>query len=140
LKGGCEMIIRIKLFIFCLLIGSYFELGNAQTYQARADTTKTLAKIDSMRLTQDILNEQGEIELSEINIEAVIEKPRVAILPKRVEPELGAMEFVDRSFEQELKKAPDNLMIQDSRLFVPKKIENLKQKLLERNEKLEKNK
>ncbi len=134
------MIIRIKLSIFCILISSYFELGNAQIYQQKVDTTKSLAKTDSVRLTSDILNEQGEIELSEINIEAVIEKPRVAILPKRVEPELGAMEFVDRSFEQELKKAPDNLMIRDSRLFVPKKIEDLKQKLLERKEKLEKNK
>lgn len=129
-----------KILLLLLLLIGYDEPGSAQISQQQGDTTKISIKTDSVRTTHEVLNEQGEIELLEIKIEAVIEKPRVAILPKRVEPELGAMEFVDRSFEKELKKAPENLMIRDSRLFVPKKIEDLKQKLLERKEKLGKNK
>jgi hypothetical protein len=132
-----------KLLIFLIilnLIFGYFELGRTQTIQQKADTTTSSVKTDSLRVTPNVINEEGEIELLEINIEAVIEKPRVAILPKRVEPELGEMEFVDRSFEKELKKAPDNTMIMDNRLFIPKKIENLKQKLVQKKEKLNKNK
>ena len=86
----------------------------------------------------DPVNAEGEIELLEINIEAVIEKPRVAILPRRVEPQLSEMEFINRSFESELKKAPDKPMIIDDRLFAPKKIEDLKQKLLDKRKKLDK--
>ncbi len=133
----------IKLFMFLIilnLICGYFELGRTQTTQQKVDTTKSSVTIDSVKRTPNISNEEGEIELLEINIEAVIEKPRVAILPRRIEPQLGEMEFVDRSFEKELKKMPDNPMIMDNRLFVPQKIENLKQKLLKNKEKLEKNK
>jgi hypothetical protein len=127
------------LIIFILVFG-YFGLGRTQTTQQKVDTTKSSVTTDSVRMPPNIVSEAGEIELLEINIEAVIEKPRVAILPKRVEPQLGEMEFVDRSFEKELKKMPDNPMIMDNRLFVPQKIENLKQKLLKKKEKLEKNK
>lgn len=126
------------LIIFIVALGC-FEPGNAQAIQQKTDTTKSLTKNDSLRMTPNIINDAGEIELLEINIEAVIEKPRVAILPKRIEPQLGEMEFVDRSFEKELKKMPDNPMIMDNRLFVPQKIENLKQKLLKHKEKQEKN-
>ena len=133
----------IKLFTFLIilnLIFSYFELGRTQTTQQKVDTTKSSAKTDSLRMTPRAIIEEGEIELLEINIEAAIEKPRVVILPKRVEPQLGEMEFVDRTFEKELKKVPDNPMIMDNRLFLPKKIEDLKQKLVQKKEKLDKNK
>jgi len=128
----------VSLIVIKLLVG-YFELGNAQTIQQSVDTTRNVIKSDTMRKAVDFVNIEGEIELMEINIEAVIEKPRVAILPKRVEPELGELEFIDRSFETELKKAPDKPMILDNRLFVPKKIEDLKQKLIEKKKKTENN-
>ena len=127
------------LIIFSLVFGCFVS-SNSQTIQQKVDTTRSLAGADSARTSPNIVNATGEIELLEINIEAVIEKPRVAILPKRIEPQLGEMEFVDRSFEKELKKMPDNPMIMDNRLFVPQKIENLKQKLLKNKEKLDKNK
>jgi len=141
-QGGDSMYLWKKLFMFLtifILIFGYLELGRTQTAQQRVDTTKSSAKSDSLRMTPNIINEEGEIELLEINIEAVIEKPRVAILPKRVEPELGEMEFVDRSFEKELKQAPDNPIVMDNRLFVPKKIEDLKKKLVQQKQKLNKN-
>ncbi|MEE4310791.1 MAG: hypothetical protein V2J62_02880 [candidate division KSB1 bacterium] len=74
--------------------------------------------------------EVGEIELMEITIEAVIEKPRVAILPKRVEPELGEMEFIDRSFEEELKKGPKSPFLLKGEARKPFKIQQLKLKTI----------
>ncbi|UCE05891.1 MAG: hypothetical protein JSW07_20250 [bacterium] len=133
----------IKIFILLMTIKffiGYFEIGNAQTTPQEVDTTRSTIKADTVRNRVDFIKVEGEIELVEINIEAVIEKPRVAILPKRVEPQLGEVEFIDRSFEKELKTAPDKPMIMDNRLFVPKKIEDLKQKLLKKKKKLEKNK
>ena len=82
------------LIIFILVFG-YFEVGRTQATQQKMNTTKSSASADSAKTIPNIVNETGEIELLEINIEAVIEKPRVAILPKRIEPQLGEMEFVD---------------------------------------------
>jgi hypothetical protein len=133
----------IKALVLLMIIKSllgYFDLSDAQTNPQRVDTTKSTIKVDAVRSGVDFQNVEGEIELIEINIEAVIEKPRVAILPKRVEPELGEMEFIDRSFEKELKKAPDKPIIIDNRLFIPKKIEDLKQKLLSEKKESKKNK
>ena len=133
----------IKIFILLMIINfstGYVEIGNAQTVQQKVDTSRSTIEADTVRNRVDFINVEGEIELMEINIEAVIEKPRVAILPKRIEPQLGEVEFIDRSFEKELKTAPDKPMIMDNRLFVPKKIEDLKQKILKKKKKLEKNK
>jgi hypothetical protein len=133
----------IKALVLLMIIKSllgYFDLSDAQTNPQRVDTTKSTIKVDAVRSGVDFQNVEGEIELIEINIEAVIEKPRVAILPKRVEPELGEMEFIDRSFEKELKKAPDKPIIIDNRLFIPKMIEDLKQKLLSEKKEAKKNK
>ena len=100
---------------------------NSQQNQDSVITQKVMP--DSINATVDL---EGDIVLEEINIEAIIEKPRVSILPKRIGPEFGELEFVDRSFEKELKKLPNNPMISDKRLFEPKKIENLKKKLLKK--------
>lgn len=70
-----------------------------------------------------------EVELMEITIEAVIEKPRVAILPKRMEPEIGEMELIDRSFENELKQGPKTPFFIKERATTPIKIKKLKKKL-----------
>lgn len=130
-----------NIFIFLtaakFLLGN-FEIGYAQNTQQKTDTTRITVKPDTVIKNIDPVTAEGEIELLEINIEAVIEKPRVAILPRRVEPQLSEMEFINRSFENELKKAPDKPMIIDSRLFAPKKIEDLKQTLLDKKKKLDK--
>jgi len=113
----------------------------AQVSNQNASSVNSIrAKQDStLRVMADSLATLGdEIELLEINIEAVIEKPRVSILPKRIEPALGEMDFVDRSFESELKQVPEKPMVTDERLYTPKKIENLKAKLLSKKRELEK--
>lgn len=131
---------KITLY-FTWFIGLFFvypKFGITQTTTQKSDSVTTTAKTDTKSKSWDFSNIEGEIELLEINIEAVVEKPRVAILPKRVEPEFGEMEFIDRSFEKELKNAPEKLMIMDDRLLVPQKIENLRQKLLEKKKELDK--
>ena len=58
-------------------------------------------------------------------VEAVIEKPNVAIIPKRVKPDLNEVLFIDRSFERELKEMPRDLLLLDDELDKPKKVEGL---------------
>ena len=118
------------LLILMLLVLGYLNDGMAQTNPQKNDSTKKVLAADSLKTGIELTGFEEEIELLEINIEAVIEKPRVAILPRRVEPELSEMEFINRSFETELKKVPEKPMVMDNRLFAPKKIEDLKQKLL----------
>ena len=70
----------------------------------------------------------NEVELIEITIEAEIEKPRVSILPKRIEPELGEMEFIDRSFEKELKQGPTKPFLKERKKGIPAKLKNIIEK------------
>lgn len=119
----------IKTIILLMITSLFVGQLNAQTNPQRADTLKTVTKADTATKAPDLASPDEEIELGEINIEAVIEKPSVAILPKRIEPELGETEFVNRSFEKELKQAPEKPMIMDNRLLAPKKIEDFKEKL-----------
>jgi hypothetical protein len=85
------------------------------------------AKPDSSELAQ-------EMELEAIAIEAIIEKPNVDIIPKRVTPDLEEVEFVERSFDRELKEVPKDLLLLDDDLDRVAKLEGLK-KLLEKKKK-----
>lgn len=110
------------------------ESAISQAAKAKSDTA-AIALQDSVKKDGGANSGkkiEAEIELTEITIEAVVEKPSVAILPKRIEPQFEEMEFIDRSFEKELKKVPDKPLIMDDRLAVPQKIENLKQKLIQK--------
>ena len=122
--------------IVTILLGCGIEVGMAQNPRPKPDSVATSIKSDTTKNTNDIVVLDGEIELLEITIEAVVEKPRVSIFPKRVEPELGELELVNRSFEKELKSVPEHPMILDDRLLVPKKIENLRKQLLKKKEEL----
>lgn len=123
----------IKIIILMVILISGSQQLSAQTKPLQIDAVKTVTQADTAGKSTGL---DDEIELMEINIEAEIEKPSVAILPKRIEPELGEAEFINRSFEKELKQAPDKMMIMDNRLFVPKKIEDLKEKLISRKKSL----
>ncbi len=63
-----------------------------------------------------------ETVLETIIIEAEVEKPRVTLLPKRLEPRFGDIEFVDRSFSHELKEKPAEDFLLESSFFLPRKI------------------
>ncbi|MFQ5863707.1 MAG: hypothetical protein ACE5IW_00600 [bacterium] len=85
------------------------------TTSVRSDTTQ-VGKIE-------------EIVLEEIFIEAVIEKPNVAILPTREDAVFEEMDFIDRSFEHELNSGPEKLWLLESELENLKKIEIIKKVL-----------
>ena len=91
------------------------------------DTTQVISDSSEISYSFDDV-EIGEVELIEITIEAEIEKPRVAILPKRVDPELGEMEFIDRSFENELKQGPEKPFLIEEQIRTPVKV--LKKKII----------
>lgn len=70
--------------------------------------------------------EGEEFDLEAIEIQAVVEKPNVDIIPKRTKPEWEETRFIDRSFENELKQAPKDLMLVDDELDRALKLEALK--------------
>ena len=112
----------IKIIFAVMVMGSVQAVSisaKAQdTTRVTADTSKNVYSADDVVI--------GEIELTEITIEAEIEKPRVSIMPKRMDPELGEMEFIDRSFENELKKGPETPFLIDERVKTPAKIKEKK--------------
>ena len=122
-----------KKVVFCwlmILVIAVFAsavMGQTQPQDVNKNlTAKTAA--DSSSEIVDLVELDGDIILDEINIDAIIEKPRVSILTKRIDPEFGELEFVARSFDRELKSAPQKLMIEDDRLFLPNKIKPLNSK------------
>lgn len=67
-----------------------------------------------------------EVELDEIAIEAVIEKPNVDIIPKRIKPDFEEMREFERSFARELKSVSKDLLLQDDTIEQPQKVDGLK--------------
>ncbi|MBN2013033.1 hypothetical protein JW960_27130 [candidate division KSB1 bacterium] len=112
-----------------LMLGIVNSNAQEDTTAVVSDTAKISKQIESTPVETEPEMSFGEIELLEINIEAIIEKPRVSILPNRQEPKLEEMEFMDRSFSKELKKAPDAPMMVDERMQEPDKIEQLRDKI-----------
>ena len=121
----------IKYLLCTIVVGLIAWLPGAGL-ALPADSLQAITPPDNINYATDVEILDGDIELGEISIEAVIEKPMVAILPTRLEPEVGELEFVNRSFERELKSFPGDLMISDDRLFAPKKIDDLRKKLLKK--------
>lgn len=68
---------------------------------------KTVTAEKPKKNTRNI--QTGEIKLEDLHLEALIEKPSVSILPKRVEPDLDKVEFISRNFDRELKMIPAEL-------------------------------
>ncbi|MDZ7372898.1 MAG: hypothetical protein ONB23_02915 [candidate division KSB1 bacterium] len=62
------------------------------------------------------------MDLGTIYIEAKVEKPRVALLPKRIRVSLAEIEFVDRTFRRELERLPETELLVPSSLFRPRRI------------------
>lgn len=78
---------------------------------------------------------QNEQVLEAIHVEAIIEKPSVSIMPKRIEPPLEEVEFISRSFDRELKTVPQEIINFTLGQSKVKQIRELK-KILAKNRKL----
>lgn len=121
-----------KYVLFCLI-------GWAWATAASAQVPSQTAPVDTVRAAKPALNKPSqeapvvpepednkEIDLEAIEIQAVVEKPNVDIISKRTEPEWEETRFIERSFDAELKRAPKNLMIVDDELDRAQKLETLK--------------
>lgn len=88
--------------------------------QAPADTAKKLPAAVKEK------SDPNELELEAIAIEAVIEKPNVDIIPKRVKPDFGEMRDLERSFARELKSVSKGILLHDDTIDQPQKVDGLK--------------
>ena len=122
MKVSEKMTIIYGIIIFIFMIIIFSKLTSAQ------DTTKVISDSSNIVQSIDTIDIIDEVVLDAITIEAEIEKPRVAILPKRIEPELGEMEFINRSFENELKQGPEQPVLIKERIRAPIKVKKLKEK------------
>lgn len=104
----------------------------AMLWSAAPLTGQTPAQNDTLppakpKVTEPAQTAEGEeFDLEAIEIQAVVEKPNVDIIPKRTTPEWEETRFIDRSFESELKQAPKDLMLVDDELDRALKLEALK--------------
>jgi len=115
-----------KYLFTCLLIFLWAA-------SARAQAPSTATPADTTRGKPVTTNPSGaeaasgdDLELETIEIQAVIEKPNVDIIPKRTKPEWEETRFIERSFETELKQAPKGLMLVDDELDRAQKLDTLK--------------
>lgn len=88
--------------------------------QASADTAKKLPAAVKEKI------DPNELELEAIAIEAVVEKPNVDIIPKRVKPDFGEMRDLERSFARELKSVSKGILLHDDTIDQPQKVDGLK--------------
>lgn len=118
---------KLYLILFCTPLLFIFVDG----LQAQVQDSTVTAKLDTSQSDTTKAKTVEEMILEEIYIEAVIEKPNVAILPTREKPDFEEVEFVDRSFQEELKAGPEKLRLIESEFYTVKKVERLK-KILEK--------
>lgn len=132
----CILIAIFALSFLPAVAAAQTESSNAQT--AAADTVKARTPAKPAEASRpakpDSSATKEEMELEAIAIEAIIEKPNVDIIPKRVMPDLEEVEFVERSFDRELKEVPKDLLLLDDDLDRVAKLEGLK-KLMEKKKK-----
>lgn len=131
---------RRKVFPVALVMTIVLSIPMVILGQERADTTragtnqilqqKRQAVVDT---TADVV--PGELVLGEINIEAIIEKPNVDIIPKRRKPKVEEIAFIDRSFAPEIREIPKDFHLYDKELDAPKKLDKLLKALEKKAEK-----
>lgn len=81
--------------ILCVLLFSALVAG--QENRPPADSTRT-AMPDSSAFK--------EVSLEDIHIDALVEKPAVTLIPRRIPPDLRDAPEMSRSFDRELKQRP----------------------------------
>ncbi len=91
------------------------------------DSTQTT--IDSTAVQQEAVEEQV---LTAISIIAVVERPSVAIVPRRDTPRFESLMFLDRNFDRELKQVPHRLITLSEDLESARKIARLKKLLVKK--------
>jgi len=106
-----------------IIVFATFLIAGWHTPLTAQEKTQTAAS-DSTKSRGD-----GELILDEIRIEGVVEKPNVTILRNRLQSDFGSVEFVERTFDQELRALPDKRSLFDEEFESVKKVTNLKRVL-----------
>jgi len=110
----------ILLIIFSVVLSSSFVTDSVFAQDSTVvDTTNRIAQ-------QDV----QEMVLMDISIIAAVERPSVAIIPRRDKPNFESIMFLQRSFDRELKEIPIRLISFDEKLESARKIERLKKLLV----------
>ncbi len=89
-------------------------------------TASVFAQANSSKINKGQTNRAGELILDEISIEAILEKPNVAIFSNRKRPLVGSSEFTDRSFLKELSELPSKKILFREDFFKIKKVHDYK--------------
>jgi hypothetical protein len=111
------------LLFFCTLpVFAQTTISAIDTFLVEKDTSKVIAT-----------GEMNEFILETIRIEAIIEKPNVALIPKKLETDVGDIPFSRRSFDEELKASPEEFMDYGKDIKSGKKITTLKKSLAKDN-------
>jgi hypothetical protein len=125
--------ITIAAVVFLVLFFGWSPDTRCQSTQEKetkvdttADSTKAQQQPERVPYNEQILET--------IRIEAVVEKPRVTLIPKRHETDIGEVKLEPRSFEKELKAKPDILSEYGKDLENGKKVKKVK-KLLDKEKK-----
>ena len=120
---GRSVVIVMFILAFCLRA----QDGSAQTDSSDSKKQKAEETAEASQGSEGAGTDEGsEMVLDEILIEALIEKPNVAIIPSRKLSTLEEIEFIDRSFEKELKAVPRGLFVVDRKAEQRKSIERLR--------------
>ncbi len=90
-----------------------------------AFAASTGAQQKSQQKKPPVVTPAGEIQLDALHVEAIIEKPSVSIVSKRIEPELEEVEFILRDFDRELRVLPRGLFSFDADKYRVEKIKNV---------------
>jgi hypothetical protein len=114
--------------IFVLLLG--IAPGILFSQAAPADSSRT----GQDSTTVSTPERYEEFILETIRIEAVIEKPSVTLIPKKIETDVGQLPFGNRSFEKELNAMPEMLKDYRKDLEEGKRIKKFKKKLAKETE------
>lgn len=125
---------KMKTMILAVMV-CLPAVGLAQAPPPPAQPDTVLAPQSPAPAPPDTAKAPTEMELESISIEAIIEKPNVDIIPKRMEPELEEVEFVERSFERELKEVPKDMLLLEDDLDRVAKLEGIKKMLEKKKQK-----
>ena len=118
----------LKMFILGVLVLAFVaQVTVAQQKDEKKEITSK-AKSDSSATAKSDTSSRKmgeEIMLMTIRIEAVVEKPGVSLIPKKLKTDVGQVEFAERSFDHELKSKPKEVPETAEELESEKKIEKL---------------
>ena len=133
MKGMKDLHWLFFLLIPLVVLALSFEPGVAQEQTAKKDTTVARDTSRTAIVPPRRNQEFQEIILETIQIEAVIEKPSVTLIPKRAKTDVGEVPFRPRSFDRELKEKPGVLSSYGQELENAKRIKKIKKALAKEN-------